>query len=567
MASNEMASPSFVMSLNNPPCARFLAGTPKADQHAMHDTRYRFQCASLDETAIAHLAALIAATAQPGDLIALDGDLGAGKTTLARALIRNLTGNPDEEIPSPTFTLVQTYETSRMSAAHFDLYRLADPDELIELGLDELLSSGIALIEWPQRGGDLLPAERLTIAIADAADADTNHRDVEISGTGLFAARAQRLEAILALLEKAGWSGPDVTIAYLQGDASARRYARIVRHATSGTAETAVLMDWPRQPDGPPIRDGLPYSRIAHLAEDVRPFVAIAEALTHNTIAAPRILAADLDHGLLLIEDFGDRVYGAELAAGADQKQLWQAALDVLVHLRSVRADQPLPITGAESESEAWTLPSYDADAMAIEVDLLADWLWPFATGSAMPADLRSNYTRLWGALIGELQTLPRGWTLRDFHSPNLIWRPGESGLARVGVIDFQDAMQGPMAYDVVSLFEDARVDVPPALETTLIEDYCRKASAIDATFDEQAFGFAYAALGAQRNTKILGIFARLAQRDGKPHYIAHMPRIWGYLGRCLQHPRLADIKAFYDAHIFTLSKPPTKPPRRGAET
>lgn len=519
----------------------------------MSKCEHRFQRIGLDEIALGRLSSLIAATARPGDLIALHGDLGAGKTTFARALIRSLADNPAEEIPSPTFTLVQSYETTRMSVAHYDLYRLADPDELQELGLDEALLSGIALVEWPERGGDLLPAERLTISIADAADNRDDHRDVEIVGTGVFATRAFRLEAILALLDAAGWGAPEIHISYLQGDASARRYVRLDRQRANAPPAPAILMDWPRQPDGPPIRNGLPYSRIAHLAEDVRPFVAIANALRTVGVTTPEILAANLDAGLLLIEDFGDRVFGRELAAGSDQRMLWEAALDVLVHIRDFSANVPLPVPDAE----AWHLPRYDAAAMAIEVELLADWLWPFATGTEMPTELRSAFIHLWQGLIADLQLLPTGWTLRDFHSPNLIWRPERQGLARVSVIDFQDAMQGPLAYDVVSLLEDARVDVTADLETALLDTYCLRATASGRTFDEIQFRFAYAALGAQRNTKILGIFARLAKRDDKPQYVAHMPRIWGYLGRCLQHPRLAAMKTFYDDHVFALANRP----------
>lgn len=470
---------------------------------------------SLTEAELCHLAGLIAATARAGDLIALEGDLGAGKTTFARALIRAIADNPLEEIPSPTFTLVQTYRTPRMHLAHYDLYRVTDPDEVIELGLDESLATGIALVEWPDRGGDLVPSDRITIAITDAADGNPEHRDLFLSGSGSFAVRVSRLRAILALLDTAGWS-PDegTTIAHLQGDASTRRYARLTRTGDHVGPASAILMDWPRQPDGPPIRNGLPYSRIAHLAEDVRPFVAIADALRASGISTPAILASDLDAGLLLIEDFGDRVYGSELAAGTDQAMLWHAALDVLLHLRNAPADRPLPVPGAES----WILPRYDASAMAIEVELLADWLWPFATGAAMPQHLREQFEHLWWQTISRLQRLPTGWTLRDFHSPNLIWRPHRDGLARVGVIDFQDAMQGPPAYDVVSLLQDARLDVPADLEAVLISTYCHRAAAADPAFDEAGFRFAYAALGAQRNTKILGIFARLARRDGKPH-------------------------------------------------
>lgn len=503
-----------------------------------------------DESALAHLAALAATFARAGDVVALEGDLGAGKTTFAREFIRSLLGNTTEEIPSPTFTLVQTYDTPRMAVAHFDLYRLSNPDELSELGLDDALSRGIALVEWPERGGDLLPADRLTISLVDAADGHQDHRDITITGTGAFAARAARLNRIANFLDASGWSSTGTTIAYLQGDASTRRYARVTRQATNSAPPRAVLMDWPRQPDGPPIRNGLPYSRIAHLAEDVRPFVAIANALRRHGIAAPAIHAADLDAGLLLIEDFGDRVFGSELAVGADQASLWRDALDVLLHLRTAPADAAMPVPGADS----WTLPRYDSDAMLIEIELLSDWLWPFAVGSKMPTNLRDTYVGHWRQLIGTLQSLPTGWTLRDFHSPNLIWRPDRQGLNRVGVIDFQDAMQGPPAYDVVSLLQDARVDVPATLETALLDEYCRRARAADPDFDENTFRFAYAALGAQRNTKILGIFARLARRDGKPQYVAHMPRIWGYLQRCLQHPRLAALKSFYDSHVFALA-------------
>ena len=504
---------------------------------------------SRNEPALRHLAQVTATFARPGDLIALEGDLGAGKTTFARAFIRGLAGDEELEIPSPTFTLVQSYETPRLDVAHFDLYRLADESELSELGLDDALTRGIALVEWPERGGELLPAARLTLRFSDAVrpdgTIDPDARDIEILADAGMAARAGRLMRIVTFIEAAGWGGGDVAVAYLQGDASGRRYARLTR----GDGLSAVLMDWPRQPDGPPIRDGKPYSRIAHLAEDVRPFVAIADRLRAHGVATPHIIAADLDAGLLLLEDFGDRVFGRELAAGADQEALWRAALDVLVALRAAPAAAPMPVAGAES----WTLPRYDREAMAIETELLSDWLWPFATGNDMPSLLKAEYTAVWASLVDKLQTLPTGWTLRDYHSPNLIWRPHQTELARVGVIDFQDAMQGPLAYDVVSLLQDARVDVSHALEQRLLAHYCASAQNEVRGFDEDSFRFAYAALGAQRNTKILGIFARLAVRDGKPQYVAHMPRIWGYLARGLQHPQLAALKSFYDAHVFAL--------------
>ena len=505
-----------------------------------------YRLASRDEDQLCHLAEIVAAIAQRGDLIALEGDLGAGKSTFARALIRRLAGNPHEDIPSPTFTLVQSYETPRLAVAHFDLYRLDDPHELDELGLEHALERGIALVEWPERGGNRLPQTRFTIRLTDAGN-DATRRDIEISGTGALAPRAYRLHRIATLIGRVAWDGIGAHVDYLQGDASVRRYARL----TSTEKGSAVLMDWPRQPDGPPIRNGKPYSAIAHLAEDVRPFVAIADALRDAGIAAPAIYASDLDAGLLLLEHLGDDVFGRALQDGASQRELWQAAIDVLVHLRRVPADQPLAIAG---DAGTWTLPRYDAEAMGIEVELLSDWLYPFATGSDMSADARAEFISAWQETIARLGALPTGWALRDYHSPNLIWRPERTGLARVGVIDFQDALQGPLAYDLVSLTQDARLDVSPALEADLLDYYCGAVRRAEPSFDEATFRFAYAALGAQRNTKILGIFARLAKRDGKPVYIQHMPRIWGYLSRALAHPELASLRPVYDRHIMALA-------------
>jgi aminoglycoside/choline kinase family phosphotransferase len=147
---------------------------------------------------------------------------------------------------------------------------------------------------------------------------------------------------------------------------------------------------------------------------------------------------------------------------------------------------------------------------------------------------------------------MPQAWVLRDYHSPNLLWLPEREGIARVGVIDFQDAMRGPPAYDLVSLLQDARVDVAPELEAAVFDHYCAAVTARQTGFDRDAFAFAYAALGAQRNTKILGIFARLAKRDGKPAYLRHIPRLWGYLERDLAHPQLAGLKRWYDRHFPT---------------
>jgi tRNA threonylcarbamoyl adenosine modification protein YjeE len=500
-----------------------------------------------DERQLARLGEDLAFTARRGDLIALRGGLGAGKTTLARAIIRALAGNESEDIPSPTFTLVQTYATPRMPVSHLDLYRLNSSDELDELGLDLALKHGIALVEWPERAGAQLPGERLDVLIEDDASQTSNGagatRRIALSATGDWAGRLDRLAAMRGLAAKGGMAGSDSSLQYLQGDASVRRYARITRDRVAGS----ILMDWPRQPDGPAIRNGLPYSRLAHLAEDVRPFVALAGALQAAGLSVPRILAQDLDHGFLLLEDLGDRVFAVEVRNGtADQGEMWRAATEALASLYAAQPPEEIPL----SDGSVHRIPRYDQGAMAIETELLLDWYWPALRGSGAPETERAEFAALWGAVFDRLAAMPAKWVLRDYHSPNLLWLPEREGIARVGVIDFQDAMRGPAAYDLVSLLQDARVDVPAELEAQLLDHYCALVTARHTGFDRDAFSFAYAALGAQRNTKILGIFARLARRDGKPGYLRHIPRLWGYLARDLAHPDLAPLKRWYDRNL-----------------
>ncbi|HHK74083.1 MAG TPA: bifunctional tRNA (adenosine(37)-N6)-threonylcarbamoyltransferase complex ATPase subunit type 1 TsaE/phosphotransferase, partial [Rhizobiales bacterium] len=208
----------------------------------------------------------------------------------------------------------------------------------------------------------------------------------------------------------------------------------------------------------------------------------------------------------------------------------------------------PLP------DNTCHVLPRFDADVMAIETQLLLDWYWPAAYGEEAPAEMREEFNALWRPLFMRLQKTDSHWLLRDYHSPNLLRLDGRDPPADIGVIDFQDALRGPAAYDLVSLLQDARVDVSAALEQQLFEHYCAQIETVEPDFDRIAFAFDYAALGAQRNTKILGIFARLARRDGKPQYLSHLPRIWDYLARDLDHNDLAELRGWYE-----LNFPPDK--------
>ncbi|MCH9807593.1 MAG: tRNA (adenosine(37)-N6)-threonylcarbamoyltransferase complex ATPase subunit type 1 TsaE [Alphaproteobacteria bacterium] len=510
---------------------------------------HKFTLAEINEAQVGRFAQELAFVLDAGDVIALRGDLGAGKTTFARALIRALADDPAHEVPSPTFTLVQTYETPPIALAHFDLYRLTAAEEIEELGFDHLRSVGACLIEWPERAEDYLPAERLEVSLTEPDGATGDVRTLEIIGLGNWATRARRLQAMHELIEASGFGGAEVSLKTMSGDASTRKYARLERapgwkgpEARAG-APCALLMDWPRHPDGPAVRDDKPYSQIAKLAEDVGPFLAVGAGLKSAGLSAPAIYATDIDNGFILLEDWGALDYGSALALGENQLDLWQDAIDALLKLRGVPADQPLPVGNGKSH----TLPKLDRIILEIETDLVPDWLWQAVHGSPMPADVLARYRQVWEPIFETILDEPTGWMLRDYHSPNLILLPSETGHRRAGVIDFQDALQGPLAYDLVSLLQDARLDVSAQIENALLSDYCSKARATEAEFDADRFRLIYAMLGAQRNTKILGIFARLAKRDKKTRYLTHMPRIWGYLERNLAHPQLNALSRWYE--------------------
>jgi len=494
----------------------------------------------LDEAGVVRLAELLALKIAAGDVIALSGALGTGKTTFARALIGALLREEAVEVPSPTFSLAQAYATRRLTVTHFDFYRLNSAEEARELGFEEAMDNGVVIVEWPERAPALLPTARYDIELAETDDPAV--RRVTMRGHGGDAVRnVRRIGELMAFLATQDRWRP-ARISYLQGDASTRSYARL--HAPSGTV---LLMDAPRQPDGPPIRDGKPYSRIALLAEDmVRPFTAIGSALRAAGLSAPEVLAADLDKGLLLVEDLGDRLFGAAIAAGDSQAELWRTAVDALIVLRGVPVPPRLPLPDGTS----YTLPRRDRAAFEIEIELLLDWLWPAVKGAPAPASIRAEFAALWTPVLDRLLALPAGWFLRDYHSPNLIWLPARKGVARVGILDFQDALNESFAFDLVSLLQDARVDVPADLERELFAHYCREVKAREPAFDPAGFAAAYADFGAQRNTRLLGLWARLLRRDGKPRYLQHFPRTWGYLLRNLRNPSLAPLAAWYERHF-----------------
>ena len=488
------------------------------------------------EEATRRFAADVANMLEPGDFIALSGDLGAGKTTFVRAMIAHLANDAAIEVPSPTFTLVQHYDLPRFRIVHADLYRVAGADELAELGLDET-PDAVVVMEWPDRAGGALPQDRIDIAFTLAPHDGTEHRIIHMDGRGAATARVDRLGAMLGFLDKAGLG--TAARARIAGDASSRSYERLLNGGNR-----FILMNAPRKTDGPPIKRGLPYSAIAHLAEDVKPFVAVANGLRERGFSAPKIFFADHDAGFVVLEDLG-----AELLVAGDPpmpiRERYERAVDVLIALH--RHDLPDVLSVAPQVEHR--IPPYDLDAFLIEAELLLDWYLPLR-GAPASAESRAGFLSLWREALGPALDARKTWVLRDFHSPNLLWLADRSGVAQVGLLDFQDAVMGPAAFDVASLAQDARVDVAEKLEIALLARYVEGRRAHDPDFDAAAFASIYATLAAQRATKILGIFARLDRRDGKPQYLRHLPRIYGYARRALRHPALAALSEWYEAHV-----------------
>ncbi|MFK4511886.1 tRNA (adenosine(37)-N6)-threonylcarbamoyltransferase complex ATPase subunit type 1 TsaE [Bradyrhizobium daqingense] len=495
-----------------------------------------FSVALHNETATAQLMADLALLVGAGDVITLTGDLGAGKTAAARSLIRYLAADDALEVPSPTFTLVQGYELPPFPVLHADLYRVEDESELEEIGLSPLPDATLILIEWPERAPSAMPQDRIDIALTHRPAAGSNARAADVTGHGKCAAQVARLQVLREFLDASGYM--NATRRRMPGDASTRSYARLLRDD-----EIVILMSFPQRPDGAALYNGKSYSAAVHLAENVKPFVAIDEGLRGQGISAPAIHHSDLDHGFLITEDFGsDGVIEGEPPRPIPER--YETAVDVLAMLHAKSLPETLPLAG-----QSYDIPVFDTDALLIEIGLMPEWYLPDRNAPLSEA-ARAEFFAMWRELLKKPLAAPRTWVIRDYHSPNLIWLGDRSGIERVGVIDFQDAVLGPHSYDVVSLLQDARIDVPENIELTLLSRYIKARRANDPGFDAAGFAELYAIMSAQRNTRLLGTFARLNRRDGKPHYLRHQPRIWTYLQRSLAHPTLGPLRDWYLANV-----------------
>src|SRR5690606_22912754 len=251
------------------------------------------------------------------------------------------------------------------------------------------------------------------------------------------------------------------------------------------------------------------------------------------------VYASDFERGLLLIENLGSE--GVLGAGGQPIGERYLATAELLAAIHRHEWSPHIDVAPGIGH----TIPSFDRDALSIESELLVDWYLPHIAGRPATGAERAAFSQAWGAVFDTLDRCEKSILLRDVHSPNIIWREDRSGSDRIGLIDFQDAMIGPSAYDVASLAMDARVTIPAELERAIVEAYVAARQA-QGGFDRQAFEAAYAITAAQRNTKILGIFVRLDVRDGKPGYLKHLPRIRSYVARAMEHPVLRPVRDLY---------------------
>jgi N-acetylmuramate 1-kinase len=355
---------------------------------------------------------------------------------------------------------------------------------------------------------------------------------------------SDRDAAMRDFLKRAGWG--DAMLTPLPGDASTRRYFRVTLNGRK-----AMLMDQPQHAETPTAgadataeyRRKLGYIAVARLAgADVGRFVAVASYLHAQGLTAPQIYAADPKAGFALLEDLGDDLFDQVLLNGGDERELYTTAADVLAKLHEQEAPAML---------DAKTpLLAYDETAQLGEIDLMTEWFMPMALGRVATDDEVHEHRSLWKAALDSTRVHPPVLVHRDYHAQNLLWLPSKSGAGRVGILDFQDAVAGSRAQDLMHLVQDARRDVSLDVTNATIRRYLDTSRARGHALDEDQFGAEMAIISGQRLARIAGVFARLYKRDGKPRYLDYLPRVWGHLNQDLAHPALSGVKKWYDRTI-----------------
>lgn len=465
-----------------------------------------------------NLAKVISQYSNKHDVILLEGDLGAGKTTFSKFFINHFS-EIKHNVTSPTFNIVQTYKSNKCNIWHFDLYRLKNSLEIIEIGLEEALDEGLTIIEWFEIANDYLPEDYLEIKIDNSND----KRIATLFANGSWVKRLEKIqnkyqedrEKIIADFLHFNNLG-NARVEKLKADASFRTYRRIY-----DSKKTLILMN------APPAY------------EDISKFILVDEYLRKQNLNAPEILGYNIKNGLMLLQDFGNNLFTTILNECSKQelcvkeKELYIKAVNVLDGLKKI----------SDIGSK---IPKYDDNLLLKEVKLLTDWYLPYKFDSEDHIQKESEYIEIWQELLKKINIFDNVFVHRDFHADNLLYLNDFDGIKQIGLLDFQDAVIGSPIYDLISLLEDARRDVLPQT----VEE-CKKIFLKNNNFNINDFNMAYNIIAAQRNCKIIGIFIRLSVRDNKQNYLDYLPRVWNHLKNDLNHPDLKPLKDWFDKYVF----------------
>ena len=488
-----------------------------------------------DVSAVRRFAGWIAPRLNKGDWLLLSGDLGAGKTELARCIIRQVFGE-GTDVPSPTFTLIQHYESRDIKLLHTDLYRLESSEEILELGLlDE--TDSIVLVEWPEKLGTYVPTEAVMVHLEDIGSTRQCTLSVNSDNADFFQGLddfIDREKVLTDFLEKNGYG--QAVRATLAGDASRRRYERLELDN-----KRFILMDWQALPN-----DNDAYKAKVFLSNSVTDFRNICAYLIRCGLSAPEIFAQDDAQGLLVLEDFGTLNFTHSIDAKDPHLPIFYhetiMALAALYH----HADTENPEQARQFDAKVSSPVRYDKAVILTEIQQFIDWYMP-SQGKTLSDTALTKWEEIWASLVSKLEAMKIHdvMMLRDVHSPNLHWLGNRQSIRRVGFIDIQDGIAGHPAYDVVSLLQDARRDLP--------EDYEGRFKALyvaETGLDAADFDTAYNIFGVQRNLRILGIFVRLSKMQGKSSYLQHIPRVNGYIKNGLAHEALANLREWFENYV-----------------
>lgn len=475
--------------------------------------REKYNIANIRE--LEDLARVISKILVKGDIVALIGEIGSGKTTFSKRLINELTSIHINEINSPTFNLYTIYDKNGVQVNHYDFYRVENSEDLLEIDLIESYKSGITIIEWADKYINALKNDYIEVHLKEKK----NHREYQVIGRGSFRQRIKNANSLEYFLDQTNLKinrQEDI-----KGDASKRKYHRLYTENS-----TLILMDSSQE------------KKIASptkLSTSINDYIHICKYLEKINIRVPKLFYTDTENEYLIEEDFGDLQYSQVVSAG-NFKELYQPAISTLLHITRINHPHDLEVDGMK-----YKIPEYDNMTYLNEIEIFIKFYWPYKKGHICSPSTQNEFMDIFNELLGKLSS-DKSLVLRDFHSPNLMFLNTEKNHRKCGVIDFQDALIGHPIYDLVSLSQDARVTITEEQENFLLEQYKVEFDYNNYNFDKSTIMDQYCILGAQRSLKILGIFARLSIIDNRNDYIGHMPRIINYIRKNMKNSNLSNL-------------------------